>query len=139
MMKKSFDSIKRFFRGREILQIEKTLNEIRQMTMIGFAGFQDIEEVVKDWPVGIAKSIQGCDSFLIEKSNEKIVFVTRIPVGYEFPVYWHNDIETCEVLNGCLIDDMAKVTEKKKGEIVTSEPYIRHAPKNGCKENDTLI
>lgn len=131
--------LKRFLVSSEVEELRKGLDEIKEMTKIGFSGFQNIEDITAGWPIGVAKNVDGNDTMLIAKNRDKIVFVTRIPVGHGFPVHWHHREEICEVIHGCMTDKILDIGIIKKGEKVVYEPYKKHKPMNGCPDSTCVV
>jgi len=123
----------------EVDELESTLEEIRAFTRIGFAGFQDIRTLTKHWPVGVAKSIQGSDTMLVEKSDTSIKLISRIPVGHSFPIHWHDLPETCEVLAGQMDDVIEPIKMLKKGDSYTYAPYVKHQPRNASTKDNCIV
>lgn len=124
---------------KEVRNLEDTLSELKRLTMVGFTGYQDIRSVVKDWPVGLSKSLQGNDTILIKKEDNCFQFVTIITPDSGFPVHHHDVEETVEVLKGELHDLIINTGTLRRGDTYEYPKGKPHMPYNKSMDKDCIL
>lgn len=132
--------IRSFFEDEEVKIMQHMLKELKEITPVGWTGFQNIAEAAKEWPIGISKNLQGNDTMLLEKKPGYFLFFTMIPPGHYFPIHWHNMSERCIVVRGSLYDDVVLLEAPiRAGQEITYKPLQKHRPCNASETESCLM
>lgn len=119
--------------SRDVRSLREGLKEMEEIHQLYFGGFQDVRELVKDWPEGSCRNLDGCNAMLVFKNKNKAVFLEHMPPGMSFRNHFHRGIEYLKVLEGEVCDDYANRQVTKKGGVIKYLPRERHQPRNASE------
>lgn len=119
--------------------IKKELEEIKEMQLLGFRDFQDLETLLKTVKVGEQINADGNPSTLDELTDDWATWITTIYPSGGFGSHWHLEEEYCDVLKGELVDELNPSRIYKAGETAYFPGKVRHVPANPSAINKTLL